>query len=94
MLTMPKWKLLVLGISCAALACTTFLASHDPSALWLGLPAALFLGLWFFRFQRDRRIITQAAAWREQQAVTAAQQLPPVASKGTTNRLFVPPPLH
>jgi hypothetical protein len=58
-------------------------------------PVILFFGLWYYRHQRDQKIVTRAAAqWQLQQPDQPAQTLPPMVSKGSNNSLFVPPPLQ
>ncbi|SRR5258707_170219 len=114
---MPQWKafttgsLFALAAIGSVVAGIATLATGDPSQLGgylllasaFALPAALLLGLWSYRRQRDHRIAKQAATnWQRQpsshsleRAVgSSAQTLPPMVSKGSNNSLFVPPPLQ
>ncbi len=106
---MPQWKALTTGILFAIVALGLLaegiytLVAGDPSqvggyllfACVLALPAALLLGLWQYRHQRDHRTIRQAAAqWSSSQPTPTPQLTQIVSSKQRNNGLFVPPPLH
>ena len=98
---MPQWKAFTTGLLFAIAAIGSVVAgltSGDPSQLGgylllagaFALPSVLLLGLWYYRWQRDRRIVKQAAAqWQHQSAPT----LPPMEIT-TNDDLFVPDDLH
>ena len=89
---MRQGKALVLGILCTAMA-VSFYADSQTTLMWAFVASsALFLGLWFYRYQRDKNIIAQARQERLKPSQTTPT-LPPMESKGS-RRLFVPPPLN
>ncbi len=89
---MRKTKALVLSIICAALA-VSFFTDQQFTLMWAFLaPAALFLGIWFYKYQRDRSIVAQARRERAK-AAQISQPTSPMTSKGR-RRLFLPPPIQ
>ncbi len=88
---MRQSKILALGILAVMCAMSALFSSQVVIACAFAAPAALCLGLWFYRYQRDKNIIAQARQDR-QQAVQTRSITPPMESKGS-RRLFVPPPL-
>jgi len=86
---MHKSKALILGILCSA---TAILALADTQMMLMVAFAAgaiLFLGIFLYKYQRDRSIIVKAQLERQASAQTSLVK-PPHASKGS-RRLFVPP---
>ncbi|HEU5378096.1 MAG TPA: hypothetical protein VFV38_21955 [Ktedonobacteraceae bacterium] len=91
---MPQWKTLTLGVLSTICALSALVSGQfGVSAVCLA-PALLFFGLWFYRSQRDRTIVKQATAQQREPSDQSTQTLPPMRSNGSTNSLFVPPPLQ
>jgi hypothetical protein len=57
---MNKTKALVLGIVCVAFGVAFVVAKDITGILAFSSGAVLFLGIWFYKYQRDHRIITHA----------------------------------
>lgn len=53
---------------------------------------AVFAMIAWYKYQRDRNIATKAH--QEQMTSSREMELPPMTSKGSNGRLFVPPSLH
>jgi hypothetical protein len=91
---MNKWKALGLGLLFLTLAIIVWANGGDIVGWCLIGPAAWYLPIGGYKFWRDQRIITEAAAARERAAEREAAgqpKLPPMTSPGS-RRLFVPPP--
>lgn len=88
---MSKGKALALAITALLIGCL-FLPAQIYGCFLPFLIIALFYGsVAWYKHHRDVRIIEQAEV--EQLAVSAQMVLPPMTSKGSNGRLFVPPPL-
>jgi hypothetical protein len=90
MFRVSKKRAAVVAILCAVGGVLTILILPGVAAVSV-VPfayALIYAAIWFYKYDRDRRIIYMAETARpEQQAVE-----PPVASPDSL-RLFVPPPL-
>jgi hypothetical protein len=58
--TMKQWKTLTIGILLAIGALAALLENQLAAAGICAVPAACFVGLWCYRYQRDRKIIAKA----------------------------------
>jgi hypothetical protein len=76
---MKQWKTLTIGILLAIGALAALLESQLAAAGICAVPAACLAGLWFYRYQRDRKII--AEAYGELRQTPAAGQTTPQALK-------------
>lgn len=76
---MKQWKTLTIGILLAIGALAALLESQLAAAGICAVPAACFVGLWCYRYQRDRRII--AEAYEELHQSPEAKQTMPKALK-------------
>lgn len=76
---MKQWKTLTIGILLAIGALAALLESQLAAAGICAVPAACLAGLWFYRYQRDRKII--AEAYEELQRTSEAGQTTPQALK-------------
>ncbi len=74
---MKQWKTLTIGILLAIGALAALVDSQLAAAGICAAPATLFVGLWFYRYQRDRKLI--ADAYEELQQTPEAGQTTPQA---------------
>lgn len=68
---MSKAKALLLGIVCVAFAVAFVVAKDMTGILAFSSGAVLFLGVWFSKYQRDRRIIAHARRLKAKSAQTS-----------------------
>lgn len=68
---MSKAKALLLGILCVASAVAFAVAKDMTGILAFSAGAVLFLGIWFSKYQRDRRIIAHARRLKAKAAQTS-----------------------
>ena len=69
---MSKAKALLLGILCVASAVAFAVANDTTGILAFSAGAVLFLGIWFFKYHRDRSIIVHARRLKAKAAQTSA----------------------
>lgn len=68
---MSKAKALLLGILCVAFA-VAFVVAKDMTGIYaFSSGAALFLGIWFSKYRRDRRLIARARRLKAKAAQTS-----------------------
>lgn len=68
---MSKTKALLLGILCVASSVAFSIAKDMTGILAFSAGAVLFLGIWFSKYQRDRRLITHARRLKAKAAQTS-----------------------
>ena len=68
---MSKAKALVLGIACVVFGAAFVVAKDITGILAFSSGAVLFLGIWFYKYQRDHRIITHARREKAKAARTS-----------------------
>ena len=68
---MSKKKALLLGILCVVSVAGFVVAKDITGILAFSAGAVLFLGIWFSKYQRDRRIIAHARQLKAKAAQTS-----------------------